>query len=283
MTRSSFLQPSPRATLALTIIASSLPFLMVMLFPGQLHFVMDGASYLLFHNIAEFFSIMVSLSIFGVGWNTYNQSKDRHALFLSAAFLSIGLMDFMHTMASAAMPAFITPNSTNKSAQFWIAVRFFEALAFLCSAYIYKERHIGWLPKVVLSKTALMTVALAIPALVFTGITFYPSRVPDAFIAGVGLTPFKVYSEYLIVCLLFLAAVAYWKRMKRSGDGLLIYYVAAFIISVFSELVFTAYKTDFDIHNVLGHTYKVVAFCLIYIGIFVSIGKKSLYHSHQNK
>ncbi len=266
----SFPKPSPRVILAGTIIASSLPFLTVILFPDQLHFVMDSTSYLLFHNIAEFFSIMVCLSIFGVGWNTYNQSKDRHALFLSAAFLSIGLMDFMHTMASAAMPAFITPNSTNKSAQFWIAARFFSALAFLFSAYIYKERHIGWLPKAVLSKTALMSVSLTIPALIFIGITFYPSHMPDTFIAGVGLTSFKVYSEYLIVCLLFLAAVAYWKRMKRSGDEMLMYYVLAFIICMFSELVFTEYTIDFDIHNVLGHTYKVVAFCLIYIGILIS-------------
>ena len=270
MTTRFFPHASPRATLAVSIIASSLPFLMVMLFPDQLHFVMDSASYLLFHNIAEFFSIMVSLSIFSVGWYTYNQSKDRHALFLSAAFLSIGLMDFMHTMASAAMPAFITPNSTNKSAQFWIAVRLFSAVAFLLSAYIYKERDNKWLPKTALSKTTLLTIALGVPALVLTGITFYPSHMPDAFITGVGLTSFKIYSEYLIVCLLFLAAAAYWKRMKRSGDRLLMYYVAAFIISVFSELVFTAYKIDFDIHNVLGHIYKVAAFCLIYVGIFVS-------------
>jgi PAS domain S-box-containing protein len=243
---------------------------MVMLFPVQLHFVMDSVSYLLFHNIAEFFSIMVSLSIFGVGWHTYSQSKDRHALFLSAAFLSIGLMDFIHTLASAAMPVFVTPNSTNKSAQFWVAARLLSALAFLSSAYIYKGRQTGWLAKAALSRTALMTAALAIPALVFTGVTFYPSRMPDAFVAGVGLTSFKVYSEYLIVCLLCLAAGAYWKRMARSGDELLIYYVVAFIICAASELVFTAYKIDFDIYNVLGHTYKIVAFYLIYKGIFVS-------------
>ena len=261
---------SPRTILSGTIIASCLPLLMVMLFPAQLHFAMDSASYLLFHNIAEFFSIMVSLSIFGVGWHTYNQSRDRHALFLSAAFLSIGLMDFIHTMASAAMPAFITPNSTNKSAQFWVAARLLSALAFLSSAYIYKARQTGWLAKAVLSRTTLMTAALIVPAVVFTGVTFYPSRMPDAFVVGVGLTSFKVYSEYLIVCLLCLAAAAYWKRMARSGDNLLIYYVAAFIICAVSELVFTAYKIDFDIYNVLGHTYKIVAFYLIYKGTFVS-------------
>jgi PAS domain S-box-containing protein len=270
MTPRSFPQPLPRAILAGTIIASFLPFLMVMLFPDQLHFVMDSVSYLLFHNIAEFFSIMVSLSIFGVGWYTYSQSRDRHALFLSAAFLSIGLMDFMHTLASAAMPAFVTPNSTNKSAQFWIAVRFVSALVFFTSAFIYKERRIRWLPNAALSKTTLMTAALTIPALIFIGITFFPFHMPAAFVEGVGLTPFKIYSEYMIVGMLCLAAVAYWRRMERSGDGLLIYYVAAFIICVASELVFTEYKIDFDIHNVLGHTYKVVAFYLIYKGIFVS-------------
>jgi PAS domain S-box-containing protein len=149
-------------------------------------------------------------------------------------------------------------------------VRLFSALAFLLSAYIYKDKDNKWLPKAALSKTALLIIALGVPALVLIGITFYPSHVPDAFINGVGLTPLKIYSEYLIVCLLFLASAAYWKRMKRSGDGLLMYYVAAFIISGFSELVFTAYKIDFDIHNVLGHIYKVAAFCLIYVGIFVS-------------
>ena len=263
-------QFSPGTILTGTIIVSSLPYLVVMLFPSRLHFVMDSASYLLFHNIAEFFSIMVSLSIFGVGWHTYSQSKDRHALFLSAAFLLIGLMDFMHTMAGAAMPAFITPNSTNKSAQFWIAIRFVSALAFLVSAYVYKERQIRWLPKAAVSKTTLLVVALAIPALIFIGITFYPSRIPAAFVQGIGLTTFKIYSEYLTVSILFLAAAAYWRRMKRTGDGLLMYYVAAFIVCVFSELVFTAYKIDFDIYNVLGHIYKIAAFYLIYRGIFVS-------------
>jgi PAS domain S-box-containing protein len=263
-------QFSPGTILTGTIIVSSLPYLVVMLFPSRLHFVMDSASYLLFHNIAEFFSIMVSLSIFGVGWHTYRQSKDRHALFLSAAFLSIGLMDFMHTMAGAAMPAFITPNSTNKSAQFWIAIRFVSALAFLVSAHVYKERQISWLPKAAVSKTTLLVAALAVPALIFIGITFYPSHIPAAFVEGVGLTAFKIYSEYLTVCILCLAAAAYWRRMKRTGDGLLMYYVAAFIVCVFSELVFTAYKIDFDIYNVLGHIYKIAAFYLIYRGIFVS-------------
>lgn len=61
-------QRNPRTILAFTAFLSALPIALVVAFPAQLNRVMDPASYVVFHNIAEFFSIMVSLSIFGVGW-----------------------------------------------------------------------------------------------------------------------------------------------------------------------------------------------------------------------
>jgi len=238
---------------------------MVELFHSTLYLKMDIASYLVFHNVAEFFSVMVSLSIFGLGWHSYGESKDQHALFLSTAFLAIGLMDFMHTLGYAGMPAFITPNSPNKSTQFWIAVRFLTASAFLASAYVYSEKPNRWL-----SKVNLIIAAFTVCGLVFIGITFFPSDVPATFIEGIGLTPFKKNSEYLIICLFLLAFVVYWKRMSKTGDRLIIYYLAAFVLCIFSEFVFAVYKSVFDTYNVLGHVYKVLAFYLIYKGIFVS-------------
>src|SRR5512142_1501007 len=101
---------SDRRLLPVLFLASSLPYLAVVLLPAQLHRVMTSDSYLVFHNFAEFFSIMVSLSVFGVGWYSYEQSKDRHALFLGMVFLATGLIDFLHTLGNAAMPAFITVN-----------------------------------------------------------------------------------------------------------------------------------------------------------------------------
>lgn len=82
---------SPRVFLTAVVLLSLLPFAAVALFPSLLYRIMDAASYLVFHNISEFFSIMVSFSIFGVGWFTFEQSINRHALFLSCAFLAIGL------------------------------------------------------------------------------------------------------------------------------------------------------------------------------------------------
>jgi PAS domain S-box-containing protein len=244
------------------LILSALPFVAVQILPG-FKFVLARSSYLLFHNTAEFFSVMVSLSMFGIGWYSYGQSKNRHTLFLSTAFIAIGLMDFMHTLANAAMPAFVTPNSSNKSTQFWIAVRLFQAVAFQVSAYVYSESSSRWL-----SRKLLMPSVLLICFLVFTGVTFFPAYVPATFVPGVGLTAFKKISEYLVIGLLCAAVVAYWRRIARTGDRMLIYYLAAFVICIFSELSLAVYTRVFDTYNVLGHIYKVAAFFLIYYGIY---------------
>jgi PAS domain S-box-containing protein len=258
-----------RRILSALFVASALPFLLVVSFPAPLDLVMDIGAYLVFHNVAEFFSIMVSLSVFGVGWYAYDQSKDRHALFLGTAFLAVGLIDFMHALGNAAMPAFITANSTNKSTQYWIAARLLDASALLASAFIYPDRPVRGL-----TKRNLLTAALVACALVFTGVTFFPSHLPATFIKGVGLTAFKVGSECLVISLLLLALGAYWQRMKRTGDGLLIYYMAAFVIAIVGEAAFASYKTGFDSYNVLGHVYKVVAFYLIYRAAFAASVRK---------
>ena len=260
---------SPKQLLAVIAVASAVPFLAVEFFTPQLYTVMESSSFLVFHNVAEFFSVMVSLSIFGLGWYSYDQNRDRHSLFLSVAFLAIGLMDFMHTLGYTGMPPFMTPNDPNKSTHFWIAVRFFSASAFLTSAFVPSGNTSRWL-----SKTALMTAALAISSAVFTAVIFFPDSLPATYSEGVGLTPFKMVSEYVIILLLILAVIAYWRRLSRTGDRMIYYYLAAFVLCIFSEGVFAVYKSVFDTYNVLGHCYKIIAFWLIYKGIFVASVRK---------
>ncbi len=245
--------------------ACALPFAAVLLLPSRLHGVMDVDSYLVFHNTAEFFSIMVCLSVFGVGWYAYDQSKDRHALFLGTAFLATGLLDFMHTLSNAAMPAFITPNSTNKSTQFWIAARLVGSTALFASAFLLSGRGPRWM-----TKRILLAAALATCAAVFAGVTFFPAQLPVTFVPGAGLTPFKVGAEFLAIGLLAGGGAAYWVRMRRTGDDRLLLYLAAFVIGIFSEAVFASYRTGFDTFNVLGHLYKVAAFSLVYRAAFVA-------------
>lgn len=260
---------APLKLLASITAASLLPFVAVALFKAELYMVVDIASYLVFHNVVELFSVMVSLSIFALGWNAYDLNRDRHALFLSVAFLAIGLIDFMHILGYHGMPQFITPNVTNKATQFWIAARFLSAIVFLGSVFVSVESTGRWL-----SKSFLMASAVTLSALVFIGIIYFPDSLPAAFIDGVGLTPFKIVSEYVIIFLLVLTAAIYWRRLSLGGDRLMQYYLAAFILCIFSELAFTLYKSAFDSYNMLGHIYKIIAFCMIYKAIFVAAIRK---------
>lgn len=274
-TTSSF---SPRPVLAGTFILSLLPFLMVFAFFEDPFKMMDKNSYLVFHNLSEFFSIMVSLSVFSVGWYTYHQSKDQRALFMGAAFLAVGLLDVMHTLGNAAMPAFITPNSTNKSTQFWIAARLLDASTFLASAFIDPAKPRRWI-----SRTTMLAASVAIMASIFTAVTFYPEHIPATAVPGVGLTPLKRYLEFVVIVLLASSFVVYWRWFEKTGDRNLLFFLAAFIICIFSEAAFASYKSGFDAFNVLGHIYKVVAFYLIYKGVFAAAVRKPYLHlSHAN-
>jgi len=145
--------------IVLTILAISL-FLVVGLLPSFLYRTLDIESYLVFHMIAEIFSVIVSFSIFGVGYFTYKQSKNSYALFLSCAFLAIGLIDLFHVLSFPQMPNFITPNNNDKSISFWIAARLISAVTLVISAYIYKNSANRWLEKKYLIPAALFTSAI---------------------------------------------------------------------------------------------------------------------------
>lgn len=263
--------------LMITAALSAVPFLLVELFKSSFYIVMGVPHYLIFHNVAEFFSIVVSFSIFGLGWYAYDQNNNQHSLFLSAAFLVTGLIDFMHTLGFTGMPALITPNQPNKASQFWVIVRFFDASAYLASAFILSSGTKRWL-----SKRFLMPFALAIPSAVFITVIFFPDYIPATFIPGVGLTQFKKYSEYVIISILVLAIFAYIKRLSKSGERAINYYLIAFTICIFSELSFTLYSSFYDTFNMIGHIYKIAAFMFIYKGIFVVSISKPYEDLHQN-
>jgi two-component sensor histidine kinase len=241
------------------------PFFLIGIFPALFYYKINTAQYLIFHNITEIFSIIVSMSIFGLGWFTFKESKDTHALFLSTAFFAIGLLDFYHTLSYAGMPDFFTPNSVNKASQLWIAARIFTAAAFLISAFIYREKSYR-----MMNRLALLLIT-QIPALIVSLlIIFFPDLVPETFIPGKGLTLFKIYSEYLIILLMILSSIVYFRRFKKTGNQVFFTYITAFILCIVCELSFTLYKSAFDSYNMLGHIYKIIAFIVIYITMFTT-------------
>ena len=257
--------PSVGAAALLAALLGAAPLATVLLLREQLYRVLPTPTFLVFHNFAETFSIVVSLSIFGVGWFTHRHAQDRHTLFLACVFLGVGLMDFMHAMSLVGMPAFFGANGPSKSTQYWIAARLFTASALLASAFVRADGPPRWI-----SKRLLLPAVLAVCGLVFVGVTFFPHRIPATFDPAAGLTGFKLGAEYAIIALFLAAIPAYAWRARRADGALGSTYVAAFVLSAYGELVFTAYRDLFDTFDGLGHLYKVAAFCLVYRAIFVA-------------
>ena len=223
-----------------------------------------AASYAPLHTALETASIIVAMLVFGVAWNAYSRERPGNVILLACALLATGVIDFVHTLSYAGMPDFITPSGPEKAINFWLAARSIVAIALLAIALR------PWRP---LSRPrmrwALVGGSLALAAVVLWVGLYHKDALPRTFIAGSGLTAFKIGAEYVIIAVLAVSAAIFLVRSRQSvpydAPGLF----AAATISILSELSFTLYTDVTDIFNLLGHVYKVVAYVFIYRAVFV--------------
>jgi hypothetical protein len=83
-------------------------------------------SYLLFHSLAEIFSVIIAVGVFAIAWNSRRFLENNYLLFLGVAFLFVGLIDLLHTLAYKGMGVF--PGfGANLPTQLWIAARYRRA------------------------------------------------------------------------------------------------------------------------------------------------------------
>ncbi|MBD3670168.1 MAG: PAS domain S-box protein [Gammaproteobacteria bacterium] len=211
--------------------------------------------YLLFHTLAELFAILIAYTMFMVAWFTHRFLQNNFVLFLGIAYFWIGTMDLAHTLTYKEMGIF-PQISANISIQIWIATRYMEALTLLVAPLFFvRSFH---------RQGIFHAYGLVVVVLLYL---IYLGRFPDTFIEGEGLTPFKVYSEYVIIALTSLA-IAMISRMRHylelSLFGLM---VAAMMVTMLAELVFTSYVSLDDLAIVSGHILKFISFWLIFVAI----------------
>lgn len=245
-------------------------FIAVEVFRDPLYIILSPEAYLPLHIFAELFSIAVSLSIFGFGWFTYRMSKNNYMLFLGVIFLGVGLIDLIHTLSFPGMPPFITPSSTDKGIQFWLAARLLAAIGFVASAFVSMDKAKKPLP----TKT-LLGIVLLIVVGDFVWVEFFSRTLIVFFQQGVGLTTSKIVAEYVIIALYSTALVLYYFRLRKTPNKLLVWFMCGVVVSIFAELAFTLYKSAFDTFNLLGHIYKIAAFVLIFRGVFIVSANES--------
>ena len=126
-------------------------------------------------------SIVISMMVFVVGWNSHSRALSGNIILLACVFFSVGLLDFSHTMSYLGMPDFITPNDAQKQLNFWLSARLLAALALLVVSV--RER------KPLHSKASryLIFGGLIIFALIINwAVVYHQAWFPDTFIPGRG-------------------------------------------------------------------------------------------------
>ena len=215
-------------------------------------------NFLLFHTIAEIFSIIIACSIFIVAWNTRFISNNNYLLFLGIIYLFVGIIDLAHTLSYKGINIFIGYGA-NVPTQLWIGARYLESIS-LAIAPIFFTRSLN------INLTFLAYLSLCI--IIFTSIFVWPIF-PDCFIEGRGLTAFKINSEYIISLILSSAVVILYRKRDYLDNSIFHLIVVSLLLTIVSEIAFTFYVSVYGISNLVGHLFKIISFYLIYRAVIV--------------
>jgi PAS domain S-box-containing protein len=215
-------------------------------------YVVGRHSYPVFHTLSELFSIVIGFSLFMLIWNSRRFIDNKYLIFIGIAYFFIASFDLIHTLSYKGMDMF-TGYGTNPTTQLWIVARYAESLSLLAAPFfIGRKLRVN----LVFMGYAVLT-SLLLASLV--GRIF-----PDCYIDGIGLTPFKIMSEYVISAILLCSLILLLRKREEFDHDVLVLITLSIITTIGSELAFTFYVGFYDISNMIGHYLKIISFYLIY-------------------
>jgi PAS domain S-box-containing protein len=214
-------------------------------------------NYLLFHSLAEIFSVAVAVSIFMFAWNSRRYFTNDFFLFIGILYLFAGGLDLLHTLTFKGVNI-LKGYDSNLPTQIWIATQYLKSICMLLSLRFLRRRG---------NPIWIMGAFAGVVGLILVSILQW-NIFPDAYIEGKGLTPFKNISEYIIALILLVTIIVLQRRYHEDLDPqvrrLLI---ASLATAILSELTFTLYINVYSVANLIGHFFKLLSYYLIYMAI----------------
>jgi|GEM_PF-177158 len=210
-------------------------------------------NYLLFHSLAEMLSVIIGCGAFFIAWNSRRFLTNNYLLFIGIAYLLVAAFDLAHTLSYAGVGD-LSGYDPNDAAQLWISARYSQAISLVVAPLLLTRR---------LNPDRLLIIFSAIFAMII-GSIFVWDIFPVCYAEGIGVTPFKITSEFLI-CLILLASMGMLLMYRdRFDQGVLKLLIWSIIFAVGSELAFTLYTSVYGLANLIGHYFKIVSFYFIY-------------------
>lgn len=213
-------------------------------------------NYLLFHSLAELFSIVIGFAIYMFSRNSRRFLENDYLIFLGIAYFFIGILDLLHTFSYKGMGIF-PENSANLPTQLWIAARYLESLSFLIAPFFLRRS---------LSDRLYYVFYIMVTGLLLLSI-FYWQVFPDCYLEETGLTDFKKLSEYAISLILVASIVLLYANRKEFDQDVYRLVVISVLTTIVAELAFTFYIGVYDFSNLVGHYFKIISFYLVYKAI----------------
>jgi len=209
---------------------------------------------LLFHTLAELFSVVVGVLMLVVAWNTRCFTKNNFLVFLGIGYFWIAVLDTFHTFTVKGIP-FFEITGAEITLHFWIYTRFLEATLLLLSIFFLKRK---------LYDSIFFFVGGIIAAIIVWASFSLKEPVmltPD------GLTPFKVAIEYVIITMLTLSGLIFVIKRKQLPLKVLISLLGSILMTILAELSFTLYTSFSGAGFFFGHIFKFISFWMIYQAI----------------
>lgn len=211
-------------------------------------------SYLLFHSLAEVFCIAVAYGIFVVAWNSRRFIDNNYFLLIGVAYFFIGFINILHTLAFQGMGVFYG-DTTNLATQLWIAARVLTSVTFLIAPLFISRK---------IKSTLTFNIYSIVTALLLFSI-FYWKNFPVTYQVGLGLTTFRLDTEYVISAVLILSIVLLIRQKNKFDKNVFGLLIGSLGLSVVGEIIFTKYPNYDGFANLIGHFFEVGSFYLFYL------------------
>lgn len=254
--------PAPFPAAASTVLAPPAPLwqlvlrsLPVPVLMSAICWVGAGVNYLLFHTLAELFSIVIAMVAMVVVTTSQRFTRNHFVVYIAVAIGWCGGLDLLHMLMFKGLHL-LPSDSANPPTQLWVAARFIQAAALVTSPLLL-NRSVR-----LLHVQAGFGVAAALSVTLIAAGLF-----PTAYVDGQGLTPFKIYAELAIIGLLACALALFWRYRALMSTRLLANLVAAVVFMILSELAFTRYASVYAPANLLGHLLKIFACWYVYLAL----------------
>ncbi len=211
--------------------------------------------HLLFHSLAEIFSVIIGFTILIVSYYTYQFTKNNFLLYLGIGYFWIAILDLFHMLTFKGMMIY-SIESSNITLAFWVLTRFLEALLFMSAPFV----SFTYIPKF-----RIFILFGFVSSLVYW--IAFSEYLPDLYIENEGLTSLKIVFEYIIIALLFVAIFIYKTLKKRFETTIYRYIIASIIFTICSEFVLTFYTDFYGFGSMFGHLFKFLSYWMIFLSL----------------